>query len=1050
MNYRKINNLTGWITGAIAYIVYLLTMEPTTSFWDCGEFASCAYKVEVGHSPGAPFFMLLQRFFSLFSGSGAFTAQPSTKAVVLINSFSALTSGLTILFLFWTITHLAKKLMFKAGEKYDKSIEPDAKQTALIMGAGLVGALAYTFSDTFWFSAVEAEVYATSSFFTAIAFWAILKWEDIADNKYADRWLLLIAYMMGLSVGVHLLNLLTIPALAMVYYFKRYKATKMGAVIAFIIGCAILGFIQFGVLQGIPKLASAFDLAFVNGFGLPFDTGAVFFIILVIALLVWLLIFAKRRGYYLLHTGTLCIIFVLIGFSSYLPAIIRSRADVPIDMTNPDNAMSLTSYISREQFGQQPLIFGPDFTTQMVGFDEKGKMYDKSKKDGKDFYEVVGKKLDPKYDGGRFFPRIWDNNDPSHVQFYRQYLNIGQNDEPTSADNFKFFFNYQLNWMWWRYFMWNYAGRQNDVEGQGEARSGNWVSGIKFLDKGRVGDLDAMGDGMSNNKARNELYFLPFILGILGLVYHFNRNRKDGIIVFLLFFFTGIAVVLYLNNTPLQPRERDYAYAGATYAFAIWIGLGVLMVNEWMQRVVKGMGSAYLATAVCLLAVPMLMAAKEWDDHDRSKKTLARDSAYNVLMSCEPNAILFTFGDNDTYPVWYMQEIEGVRPDVRVINMSLLGIDWYIDQLNYKINKADAVPMFWKKQDYVGDRRNYMRYIANPQIPQGQYINLVDICKFITDPNNKQTMGPNGEGENYFPTKNFYVPGLSKADLVKNGLASAADTNRINSEMKFTLSKDVAYKDDIAVLNIVAAIAQDGWKRPIYFGGGLPGDNYQGMQDYLKMEGMVFRLVPYKVVDSTPNAAPKQDIGFVDVDKSYKLFTNTYRWGGGERNDVYFDEKNKIMFTAYRNNAPRIASELFKEGRKDDAVRLMDVVDKNITQSSYAYNPYLLQGFDPSGYFMASGYYQIGALDRGRKVGLQLAKNLEGDVNWILSLGDDDREALVSDVQRDLGIMNMLANIAKAAGDATTSKELEQRTQGLAQKVSTKINMQALQQQPQQ
>ncbi|XZF15162.1 glycosyltransferase family 117 protein [Chitinophagaceae bacterium MMS25-I14] len=1046
MNYRKINNLTGWITGAIAYVVYLLTMEPTVSFWDCGEFLSCAYKVEVGHSPGAPFFMLMQRLFGMFAGGGAMTGAPSAKVAAFINSFSALTSGLTILFLFWTITHLAKKLMTSGSDE-----EPDSKQTFLIMGAGLVGALAYTFSDTFWFSAVEAEVYATSSFFTAIVFWMILKWENIADNKYADRWLVLISYMMGLSVGVHLLNLLTIPALAMVYYFKRYKATTTGGIIAFLVGCFFLGLVQFGVLQGIPALSSKFDLIFVNGFGLPFDSGAIFFIVLLCAVMVWLLIFAKRKGWYLLHTGVLCLCFIIIGFSSYIAAIVRSRADVPIDMTNPDNAMSLTSYISREQFGQQPLFFGPDFTSQMTGFDEKGKMYDKSKKDGKDRYDVVGKKLEPKFDNLRFFPRIWDNNDGGHVQFYRQYLGLGPNDEPTSADNYKFFFNYQLNWMWWRYFMWNYAGRQNDVEGQGDPRAGNWVSGFKFFDSHRVGDMDAMGDGFKNNPARNELYFLPFILGILGLVYQFNRNKKDGMVVFLLFFFTGIAVVLFLNNTPLQPRERDYAYAGSTYAYAIWIGLGVLMVDQWLRKAVKNStASAALTTLLCLLAVPTLMAAKEWDDHDRSRKTWARDSAWNTLNSCAPNAILFTFGDNDTYPVWYLQEIEGVRPDVRIINLSLLGIDWYIDQLNYKINTADAVPMVWKKEDYVGDHHNYIRASQSPQIPQNQYINLMDICKFIvsSDPNNKmQTTG--GEGENYFPTKNFYVQSLSKEDLVKNGMVNAADTGHIINEMKFVFSKDVAYKDDIAVLNMVAAIASDGWKRPIYFGGGLPGDNYQGMQDYLKMEGMVYRLVPYKFVDST-NPQQRQDLGFVDADKSFKLFMDTYRWGGGEKNNVYFDEKNKIMFTAYRNNAPRIAAELNKTGRHNDAVALLDKVDKSITQSSYAYNPYLLQGFDPSAYYMVNGYYQIGEKEKGHKVAMQLVANMEADLNWILTLNDDARETMVSDVQRDLGIINLIGNVAKSSGDDKTAKDLEQKVQLLSQKISGKINMQALQQAAQQ
>lgn len=838
MNYRKLNNLFGWITGAIATLVYLKTMEPTTSFWDCGEFISCAFKVEVGHSPGAPLFMLIQRMFGIMAGSNL------QNVAMFINAWSAIASGLTILFLFWTITHFAKKLL---APGYDN--EPTGRQIALIIGAGLVGGLAYTFSDTFWFSAVEGEVYATSSVFTALVFWAILKWERIADERHADKWLVFIAYMMGLSVGIHLLNLLAIPALSMVYYYRRYEANTRGALIAFFIGCVLLGFVQFGVLQGLPILASKFDLLFVNSFGLPFDSGALTFIVLLCAALVWLLIYAKRKNMYLLHTGVLCMTFIIIGFSSYLAPMIRSRADVPIDMTNPDNAISLVSYIQREQFGQQPLLFGPDFDKRPIDYKEKGVSYARAQKDGKDHYQEVGKKIEPVFDGAdkRFFPRIWDNNDPQHIRFYQGYLGLDQGEAPTSADNFSYFMRYQIDWMWFRYLMWNYAGRQNDFEGQGNPKDGNWITGIKPLDKmmGR-GDMDKMPDGYRNNAARNELYLLPFILGICGLVYQFNNKKEDGIITFVLFFFTGIAIAIYLNMPPLQPRERDYAFAGSTYAFAIWIGLGVLMVGDWVNRMVKGSAGAYAAVVLCLVAVPALMAKEEWDDHDRSKKTLALATAVNALESCEKNAILFTFGDNDTYPLWYAQEVEGIRKDIRIINMSLLGIDWYIDQMNYRINDADAVPMIWKKKDYTGDRGNYVRYYNNPQLPQNRYFGLNEVLQFITsdDPQAKlQTMG--GESENYLPSRNLFISN-DKATLVKNGILKAADTGFVTTELKFTFPKDIATKDDLACLNMIAGIAAEGWKRPIYFGGGLPGDNYEGLQDYMQLEGVVYRLMPYK------------------------------------------------------------------------------------------------------------------------------------------------------------------------------------------------------------
>lgn len=1027
MNYRKVNNIVGWITFAIAAFVYLKTMEPTVSYWDCGEFISCGYKLEVGHSPGAPFFMMIQRMFGMLAGGNL------ANVAMMINAWSALASALTILFLFWTITHFAKRLIAPGDA------EPDGRQLALIMGAGLVGGLAYTFSDTFWFSAVEGEVYATSSFFTAIVFWAMLKWEHMADHKHADRWLVLIAYLMGLSVGIHLLNLLAIPAIALIYYYKRYETTTRGAITAFVVGCIVLALIQFGVIQGVPWLAFKFDYLFVNSFGLPFDSGAVFFLLLFFAGLVWALLYARKKGNYLMHLSMLCLIFVVIGFLSYLVPVLRSRADVPIDMTNPDNANRFLSYVNREQFGSQPLLFGPDFDSPVESVETKGYFYDKSKKNGKDYYEEVGKKMEYKFGRTRFFPRIWDNNDPNHVRFYRDYLGLAEGESPTSADNLSYFFGVQMNWMWFRYFMWNYAGRQNDFQGHspGEIKAGNWISGIKALDKAKVGDLDAMPDGYRNNKARNQLYFLPLILGLLGLVYQFNNNKKDGIITFMLFFFTGIAIGIYLNMPPIQPRERDYAFAGSTYAFAIWIGLGVLMVNEWFQKALKGATGAYAAIALCLLAVPTLMAKENWDDHDRSKKRVAWATAYNTLMSVAPNAVLFTFGDNDTYPLWYLQEVEHIRPDVRIVNTSLLGIDWYIDQLNYKINDADAVPMVWKKKDYVGDRKNYIRYFDNPQIPKDRFFNLAEICNFMVsdDQANKlRTMG--GDMENYLPARNFTVPGLTKEQLIASGMLGANDTLPVIPEFKFSFPKEIAYKDDIAVLQIVAAVANEGWKRPLYFGAGM-GDNYQGMNDYLRLEGSVYRLVPYKY--AMPRQLNPGEMGFVDPDKGYNLFTKVYKWGGAERTDVYFDEKNRQMLTAYRIDAARVADELTARGRTKEAVEVLDVVTKGITPQSYAY--------DVPSYYMVISYYRAGAKEKGRQLAMALSKNMEDDVKYILAFDNEDkRTSLARDIQNDLTIINILGNVANQSGDTITGKELTQKFETLAQVVSQKIDMRALQQ----
>ncbi|PZF72876.1 glycosyltransferase family 117 protein [Taibaiella soli] len=1021
MNYRKINNLTGWMVFAFATMVYLLTMERTASFWDCGEFLACASKLEVGHSPGAPFFMTIQRLFAIFSGGS------KTSMAAVINSESAIASGFTILFLFWSITHFARKLLIKNGDTISK------QQLWLIMGSGVVGALAYTFSDTFWFSAVEAEVYATSSCFTALVFWAMLKWEDTADSKYADRWLVLIAYLIGISIGIHLLNLLAIPALAVIFYFRRYKATKMGIVIAFVVGCVMLAAVQFGVIQYLPMMAAQFDLLFVNSFGMPFDSGALFFAVLLLAGLVGLLFYAKKKNNYWLHIGTISLLFIILGFSSYLIPMIRSRANVGVDMTNPDNVMSLVSYLKREQFLQQPLLYGPDYNTPVTGINQKGNSYSQVKKDGKDYYEVTDHKFNYKYDESRmrFFPRIWDNSDPTHVQYYQSYLGLDKDDIPTSADNLSFFMGYQINWMWWRYFMWNYAGRQNDFEGQGEVKNGNWISGIQPLDKMRVGDMNAMSSGFNDNKARNQLYFLPLILGILGMIYQFNHHRKDAMVVLILFFFTGIAIAIYLNMAALQPRERDYAFAGSTYAFAIWIGLGVLLVQQWIQRLTKTPKAVYLTLLLCLLAVPALMAKEEWDDHDRSGKSLARATAYNTLMSCAPNAILFTSGDNDTFPLWYLQEVEGIRRDVRVLIIELLGTDWYVDQLNYRVNDADAVPMIWKKEDYIGGNHNYVGYFSNPQIPQDKYFNLEEICKFVISNDQQNKLATNsGSMENYLPSKKFFVQGLPVQQLVDRKWISPADSATINNEMKFEFQKDAAYKNDLAVLNIIAANARDGWKRPIYFNGSYPGnDNPMGLANNLRMEGVVYHLLPF----TTKNIAPGEIM--IDKDKTSDLFTKKYIWGGAEQNDVYFDEKNRVMLMSYRFNAARTADELTAVGRKEEAVKLLDKIMTSVTESSYYY--------DVTAFYIAQAYYRAGAQDKGKELAMKITRNAEADIAWTKTLSEKQQESTTRDLRNDLGLMNMLASTAAEAGDSATAKFIAARFQAHYTSLAPVVNASA-------
>jgi hypothetical protein len=898
MTFNRVNNITGWAVCLVACAVYVMTMEATGSFWDCGEFISSTYKMQIPHPPGAPLFVMLGRLFIVgFSGILGNGPEAAARSV---NLMSALASGFTILFLFWSITHFARKLVLKPGET------ATGIQLFSIMSAGIVGALAYTFSDSFWFSAVEGEVYGMSSFFTAIVFWAILKWEHNADNPGADRWLVLIFFLMGLSIGVHLLNLLTIPAIVMVYYFKRFKITPLGTFWAFMVGCAITGFVQKVIIQYTVAGAGKFDIWFVNGLNLPFFSGFIVYFLALTLLVIWALNFrpdtsgktkmalffaiffllllfpfisdsgsfaaeavkfiliasvAGLAGYFLkpagldkLKLGLWCFAFMLLGYSSYITTMIRSNADPAVDMYNVDNPNSLVGYLGRDQYGDFPLIYGQVFTAQPEGYDEgemkyvKGKEKDEKTGQLKDKYIEVGKDTKPRYasEDMMLFPRVWDaSNDQGHANFYRDYLGLAEGDKPTMFDNIKFFWNYQLNWMYWRYFFWNFAGKQNDIQGfaQGNVRDGNWITGIPPVDNILVGNQDYMPDSIKHNKAHNTLFALPFVLGLIGLLYQFFQRKKDFLVVGLLFFFTGLAICLYLNQAGNQPRERDYAYVGSFYAFAIWIGLGVLQITEWLQKKLSALPSTAISFAVCMLAVPVLMAQQEWDDHDRSKKVLARDLAKDYLESCAPNAILFTFGDNDTYPLWYAQEVEGIRPDIRVINNSLLGIDWYINQLRYKVNNSDPIDVIWNEQQIQGNNRNYAYINPSKDLSKTAYFDLYNMMKdFVgSDEQNAKVAMQGGESINYFPTRRLKIP-VDEKVVRGNGTVNASDT--ITSEVSFELpqNKNVVLKNELAILNIIAA---NKWKRPIYFTAPYTGSE-MGFGNYLRKDGLTYRLVPVK------------------------------------------------------------------------------------------------------------------------------------------------------------------------------------------------------------
>lgn len=1015
MNYNKINNIVGWIVGLFACAIYLMTMEATVSFWDCGEFTAGASKLEVVHSPGAPLFLMFGRLFVILFGMA--------NGAIAVNTLSALSSGFTILFLFWTITHFAKRIILSSFG------ELDTPKITLIMGAGIVGALAYTFSDTFWFSAVEAEVYAMSSFLTALVFWSILKWEDSLTNNndsQADRWVVLIAFLMGLSIGVHLLNLLTIPAIVMVYYFKRYPVTNMGTFWAFMLGCLITGVVQYGVIQFVPILASKMDILFVNSFGLPFSSGVLFTILSIAALCYFTLRWAKSKGHYFVHLGTLCFIFILVGYSTFFQTIIRSNADVPIDMTNPDNAISLIKYLQREQYGRVPLITGPDFNSQPIGMKDGKMQYWK----GPNQYEELGEKRDEyEYspDQIRFFPRIWDGNDPNHAQYYLNYLGLTEGERASGGDNLSFFFRYQVIQMWWRYFCWNYIGRQNDVQNiMGEPHNGNWLSGIKPIDQffGR-GDVDKMPDFHTQNKARNELYFLPFILGLLGLVYQYKNDKRNTLIVGLLFFFTGLAIVLYLNNTPLQPRERDYAYAGATYAFAIWIGLGVMMVNDLIRRVFANNITPFVATLVCILAVPALMAAKEWDDHDRSEKTLARDTAINFLSSCEPNAILFTEGDNDTYPLWYLQEVEGIRNDVRIINISLLGIDWYIDQLHHASNKAAPVKLIWKKEAYRGEKRNYITFEPGLNVDQNRYY---DLTEALTLAGSDEQNNTDRRGNITMPTRRMRLPvdsnylrreypnGLPNDTIVGKRLVKAIDFE--------IMPNKVAYKNDWAILNIVAANA---WERPIYFANSIDPSHYEGLDQYLRMEGLAYKLVP----EFTPNSNMNQPLN-VNLAKCTNLILNTFQFGNADRGHIHFDQTNRRMLNSPRVMGVQLCEALLREGKKEEVKKIVRHMMSKVSEKAY---PISVSQEDKTMIFLASLAIRAGDNETANHITDKLIQHTEKDVAYYQSLPENKKDFKVEDCQMEISVLNHLAMVAQSANMPELSKKTFDKINQLAKSI---------------
>lgn len=994
--YKRFNLITGWLTFLISAIVYTLTIEPSASFWDCGEFISASYKLLVGHPPGAPFFMIAGRFFTLF-------ASGPEQVSIMINIMSALASAFTILFLFWSITHLARKI-FIDGEQ-----QPEAWRTWAVMGAGLVGSLAYTFSDTFWFSAVEGEVYAMSSLFTAVVFWAILKWENVANQPHSNRWLILIAYLMGLSIGVHLLNLLAIPAIVLVYYFKNYEVTRKNTIKALLISVVILGGILYGIIPGVVSMAGVFELFFVNTLGFGFNTGALVYAFLLIAGIIAGIWYTIKKQHPILNTIITGIAVILIGYSSFAMIVIRSVANPPMDQNSPEDIFSLMGYLNREQYGDRPLFFGQNFNSPLDRQAMEGKQGSPIyvKKDGK--YVIAEYRPEYKFDDRTTtpFPRMY-SREQRHIQEYKRWTNmtgrpVRIEDEsgqmktiavPTMFENIKFFWNYQVVHMYFRYFMWNFSGRQNDIQGHGEVNKGNWITGIPFIDNAFYGDQSLLPDSLKNNKGRNAYFMLPLLLGIAGMFFQYGRGKqgKQGFwIVLLLFFLTGLAIVLYLNQTPLQPRERDYAYAGSFYAFTIWIGLGVLGLIEALRKYAAPKVATIAATTAALLLVPGLMASENWDDHDRSHRYIARDLAYNYLNSCDENAILFTNGDNDTFPLWYAQEVEGIRTDVRVCNLSYLQTDWYIDQMKRKAYLSDPLPISFNHDQYMVGSRDAVYLFDRIQ---GE-VDLKEALRFVAsdDPRTKQIPEYSGKID-YMPSKNFKLD-VDRNKIIEKGIVPESMHHLIDSVMTIRLEKNMILKNELMVLDMLAT---SNWDRPIYYAVTVGNDNYAGLQDYFQLEGFAYRIVPVKTNNEDGQT------GRVDTERMYKKLMEEFRWGGYNDPRVYLDENILRMALNIRNNLTRLANALLDEGKTEKAVAVLDKTMAELPVPQVPHNYFSI--------FIAQGYYRAGQPQKGDEIMDALAKENLQELIYFTSLGNNLRRSVSNDLERNIAIYYEIMRMA--------------------------------------
>ena len=971
-NFKKLNNIVGWIIFCIATTTYILTADAKGSFYDCGEFLSCAFKLQVPHPPGSPLFVLLGRIFVILSGDNI---QYAAKAINLLSAFA---SGFTILFLFWIITLLAKKLIIQ-NNQFAK------QQHLIIIGCGIIGALTFAFTDTFWYNAVEAEVYALSAFFTAIVFWAILKWEEAQANYPSDKWIIFIFFMIGLAIGVHLLNLLVIPAIVLVYYFKKYTFSFKGFLMANIIGIFILGIVQIVFIQYTISMAGYFDMFFVNSLGLPFFTGFICFYLFFLIGLFYLYRYGVKKQKYFIQLGVWCTLFLLIGYSTYSTTVIRANSDIPINMYVPNNPMALVSYLSRDQYDDAPLLYGPDYIEVPTRMEKR---------------DIILKRKNNYVKAGKLYVQNWANTQTAHLfprmfnsaagpdgeKLYQDYGKFQTGETPTMMNNIGFFINYQVGWMFLRYFMINFVGKQNDLIGYGNFRDGNYISGINFIDNWRLGQTNLLPDSIGkSNKAHNKMFYLPLLMGLLGFIYQYKKNKKSWFVLLNCFFFTSIAIVVYSNQSSKEPRETDYIYVGAFMVFSIWIGLALIPLFQFLQKKMNPIKACYVAFIISFIAVPFLMGQQGWDDHDRSKRTLALDMAINYLESCPPNALLFIFTDNDLYPLLYAQEVEGIRTDVRIVSNNLGKAGWHITRLLKKQNQSMPFDIIFKPEQIEGARRNVIFYHKLDNYNDTTYYALEEVFRKIISndslvfdiPTNAYPLFTEANNIHIFPTKKFSVP-VSKQKILQQNWVSTKDKMEDEIKINFAANRDNMIKNEIMMY---ALIASTKWERPICFTSKFDVKDL-GIDKYLTQIGLVYQLTP--VLNKE-----------INIDAAYNFCLKKCRLGNPTKSNIYFDSECRTQLNLIKSLFVALAEQLIKENKLDSANKILVQFDNNINTDATPYgvtNQNEGNMYNYYSFLFLKACFAVKNKNLFKKVAIQLKKDMQQQFNYYKSLGNIEND----------------------------------------------------------